>query len=235
MKRYYLILLPVCLALIVWFYPRKKTTFESQPAVFIANEQAQPVSQQSETNFAATAINYSNVEQRLPLQTNLSSRELFNAVAATNLTQWKAALPGIQRLNPSDIEESWILEERDPSKYPSVLLVGANGQNINYVTSFIDVQITKSGDHIRRVELQAPRMTINETRALGLRLCDLLELDPKDFMTWYDRVGNTWVDKPTFSSKAGVSPVPSKVAGYTVDATFNNEKPWYITFILSDR
>lgn len=236
MKRFLLLLTLVGIALLIWLCFEKGSALNNQSLASNTNVQEKNNSQQPKTNLVAPSIISSNFANTLEsVQTNIPPQQLLNAVTTTSLAQWQIALPNLKRLNPSDIEESWILEERNPNKYPSVLLTGNNGTNINFVASFVDVQAVKPDNHIRRIELQAPKMTIDEARTLGLQLCDLMELDSSQFLAWCDKVGNSWVDKPVFASKAGVSPDSNKTIGFTVNSTFNSEKPWYVTFILSDK
>lgn len=178
--------------------------------------------------------NATKLEQQTQV-VEISRKPLLEATIVTNIAVWTQALPGIRLLNPSTIEESWIFEEASPDKYPLLSITGVDGQNLEYVARFVAVQVSKQDEHIRRIELQSPNMTIEDAKKIGLKIARLLELDPKEFISWCDLVGNQWMDKPVFTSKAGVSPDPNKTIGFTVKATFDNVKPWYITFIMSDK
>jgi hypothetical protein len=165
--------------------------------------------------------------------TETNRAALFDVVTATNLSQWQASIPKLRLLNPSEFEESWILEIHDSSKYLQVRLTGVRGQSFSYITQFIDIEV-KTNDYVRRVELHAPNMHIEEIRALGSELNNLFGIEPQSFLAWCNTVGNRSMDQPVFASKDGVSPNPNKNIGYTINHTFNDEKPWYVTFIYSD-
>jgi len=59
--------------------------------------------------------------------------------------------------------------------------------------------------------------------------------DKTGFNAWCDKVGNRWMDEPGFTSAASHLPNSDKTFGFQARATFNNEKPWYILLIISDK
>jgi len=160
---------------------------------------------------------------------------LFGATVSTNIDEWKIAVPGLKLLNPSDIMEVWAFDGHGEKKYVTLGLTASGGRSIDYVAALVIVRVKKPGDQINRIELQAPYMTIEEIKAAAKRLNDLLELDEEPFQAWANQVGNQWMDQPVFASKGGASPDPLKDTGYTINRSFHADKPWFITFIFSDK
>jgi hypothetical protein len=160
------------------------------------------------------------------------SRDAVDAVNA-EVAAWTNAVPNLKVWIHSRNFLSLVADEGSSTNYPAVFITGANGDKIEYTAKLTSVHAI--GDHVQRVELQSPNMTIDETRTLGLQLCKVLGIDSKDFLSWCDKVGNRWLDQPVFASKNGISPVPSKTVGFTANATFNDRKPWFITFICTDK
>lgn len=68
-------------------------------------------------------------------------------------------------------------------------------------------------------------MNIDETREFGLQLCNMLEVDPKDFLAWCGQVGNHWLDAPLFNTG-------NKSYGFGIRRTYNDEKSWFINFVI---
>ncbi|MGH7975652.1 MAG: hypothetical protein ACREDS_06365 [Limisphaerales bacterium] len=228
MKRFILILFFASVVFIAWFLLKSLNPSKNLPAVEGAKKNQLVLRSNIVSRIQMSAV------QSQPAQSNVSPQEPLNAFTATSLNQWTNALPRLHRLNPSKYEEAWILEERNPNKHPSVLLVGKNGDNLNYLLDFVDIQVKPNG-HIRQVELQTPFMDIDDIRDFGTQLCALLDINPNNFLAWCDKVGNQWVDQPIFYSGGGDSLSPGKTVAFNIRHTFNNEKPWYIDFVLSDK
>jgi hypothetical protein len=156
----------------------------------------------------------------------------LNALTATNLEQWKHIIKGLAYSDKfGDAEhngiESWIMEQTNREVGIPVLF-GINGKAILYSVSFIDVHSSLVNGLIHRVEMQSPNLNIDETRKLGLNLCNLLKLDPKDFELWCDKVGNHWVDAPLFSSNG-------YRFGFETLRTFDDKNRWFINFVIVNR
>lgn len=158
--------------------------------------------------------------------------KLLDAGKAQSIAEWTNAIPSIKLLTHSPYNDSWIMEQREAGKCPTLLLTSTNGKAVQYTAELIDVEAVS--DHIRAVELHTVNLNIDETRELGLQLCDLLGHDPKDFLAWCDKVGNNWVDKPLYDGFSLPVPNSNKFNGFGVHATFNSEKPWYILFFITD-
>jgi hypothetical protein len=176
-------------------------------------------------------------EATIAKENNLSPlrQTKLDATKVSDLNDWKNVFPEIKLLNPSPVEESWVYQNQNSHDYSSVVISGSGERSLNFATSLVDVQVSKPDNHIRRIELQAPKMTIQQIKNLGLQMCSVLQIEPKAFQAWCDAVGNVWIDKPVFSSGAGISPNDAKTIGFTVNPTFDNNCPWYMTFLFSDK
>jgi hypothetical protein len=75
------------------------------------------------------------------------------------------------------------------------------------------------------VEMHSPIMNIEETRELALQLCNMLQVDPKNFLAWCDNVGNNWLDQPLFADG-------NHYYSFHLLQSFNKEKPWFINFMI---
>jgi hypothetical protein len=108
-----------------------------------------------------------------------------------------------------------------------------NGQSVSYKVRFIDVRIFSNGQ-ARRIEMHSPIMDIDETRELGLQICSIFGRDPSDFVVWCDKVRNDWKENPTlFSSRNIYVSGNDETFGFQTLNTFDNEKPWYINFVIT--
>jgi hypothetical protein len=160
-----------------------------------------------------------------PPETNMVPPDAFNPILATNLDQWKAAIKGLKY---SDIfyQNSEILDLEQTNRrtgLPVVLIKGS--QIVPYTAASIDINAKKPGGDLIEVQMQTPNMDIDETKTLGLQLCNMLEVDPKDFLTWCDKVGNHWLDAPLYAT--------NHYYGFGINRTYDNEKPWFINFIIA--
>lgn len=141
-------------------------------------------------------------------------------------------IPSLKLLQTDPGTQSWI-SDGVPISFQ---INGQSGKTANFTADFLDAEIDSNDGRIRELELHTPKLEINQIRELGLQLDKTLGLDSKNFLAWCEKVGNHWIDAPTFSSKAGIPPPDSnKIMGYGVHPTFNDEKPWFVIFILRDR
>ena len=109
------------------------------------------------------------------------------------------------------------------------IMLEHNGQTVSYKASFIDISSKKGSGDILEVQMHSPFMNIDETRELGLQICNMLQIDPKGFLAWCDQVGNRWMDQPLFGDGDG-----HHHYSFHLLHTFDNEKPWYINFIIQN-
>jgi len=156
--------------------------------------------------------------------TTTEPKKSLDATKAQSLSDWTNTIPNLKLSHHFRNDDSWILAQKGKSNVPQVILAGINNNTLQYTADLIDVE-TRS-NQVRRVDLQTPNLNIDETRKLGLELCDLLGIDSKDFLAWCDKVGNQWMDAPVYSNG-------SKYGAFGVHPTFNNEKPWYINFVIT--
>jgi hypothetical protein len=76
-------------------------------------------------------------------------------------------------------------------------------------------------------------MDIDETRELGLQICNMFGRDPSDFIAWCNKVGNHWLDAPLYSSRNIYMPNSNETFGFQTLRTYTDEKPWYINFVIT--
>ncbi len=156
--------------------------------------------------------------------------ETFNAITATNLEQWKMMVKGLRYSDTfgntnSNGWKSWVMEKHGMDASIPIKLV-VNGQVLLYNANFIDVDALISDGEIQSVKLHSPKMNIDETRTLGLQLCKMLDIDPKEFLAWSDKVGNHWLDAPLYSNGGAAF-------GFGIYMTYNDKKPWYVILIIN--
>lgn len=222
MKKLLSILLLLIIALIIWFCLTKQAAQKS-PTPEQTKEATPPPGANS-----AVAISNTPAIQIAPQQTNIieSTTPLTNALTATNLEQWKAAIKGLKPLAGFKFQQHWLVEQPGRTNgIPIVLSIG--NKTIQYSAVLISILAKNgTGDNIMEVEMQTRNMNIDETRELGLQLCNLLQIDPKGFLAWCDQVGNRWMDQPLFGDGDGHH------YSFHLLQTFNNEKPWSINFMI---
>lgn len=180
----------------------------------------------------------SAVHPQIPVQSlaingaNVAPAEKINAITATNIGQLKALIKGLRSyerfVDKTFGSESWNMEW--PERHGGIpITLQSKDQSVAYTVNFIDVKTFLETGNIQRVEMHSPMMSINETRALGLQLCSLLNLDSKDFSAWCDKVGNHWVDAPLYSSKGNIH------LGFETLMTYDDRQPWFINFVIVNR
>jgi hypothetical protein len=223
MKKPLYISLVLVAVFVAWLYLTKKAPQKSS-----SPEQTNKVAQSlpsSKTN-PATIISNPPAAQIVLQTTNIIQliASLTNALTATNIEQWKAAIKGLHK-SPG-LSESWDMEITNRTSGIIVPLV-ANGQTNFYKARFINIDVYQGSDgKIMEVQMHSPIMNIDETRELGLQLCNLLQIDPKGFLAWCGKVGNRWMDQPLFGDGDGHH------YSFHLLQTFDNEKPWYINFMI---
>jgi hypothetical protein len=225
MKKILSILLLLIVVFIAWLCLTKQTSQQSliaEPTNAIVKSPQPP----PETNLTEPASNtISVVAVQQPTNTIESTVPLANALTATNLEQWKAAIKGLKPLAGFTVEQHWLVEQPGRTNgIPIVLSIG--DKTVQYSAVLISVNAQNENGQVRRVEMQSSNMNIDETRELGLQLCDMLGVDPKDFIAWCNKVGNHWLDAPLYSTG-------SASGAFGIHMTYNNEKPWYINFVIS--
>jgi hypothetical protein len=148
----------------------------------------------------------------------------FNALTATNLEQWKTTIKGLKKLAGFTINQHWLVEQPGRTNgIPIVLSIG--NKTTQYSAVLISILAKNETGELMEVEMQTPNMNIDETRELGLQLCNMLDLDPTDFQTWCNKVGDQWLDTPLYG--AG-----NKFYSFQTRHTSNAQKPWFINFMI---
>ena len=205
-----------------------------RPKTSVVNEQAKAL-QSTETNVIFVPEEKIsptvNITQTLPtVITPTESKELFNIVKAQDLADWTNAIPNIRPWSHFRSRSSWIADQG--TNKPPTLLLTLNGNTIEYKAKLTDVEILDNKVH--RIELQTPFMDIKETREFGESLLQMMGKDNGSFDAWCDKVGNNWVDAPEWTSGGAQMPDSNKFYGFATHITFNNERPWYIDFFITN-
>jgi len=227
MKRPFIILLAgaIGIALILFFRPKS-------PVVNVSAIQSTPTD-------TVPVVAIKNAPTEITTQTppivvaSTQPPKLLDATKAQTIADWTNAVPNLKVWNHFRNENSWLAEQRNPTNAPTLLLTGANGDPIQYKTKLTDIETV--GDHIRRVELQSVWMDIADTRSLGDSLLQMMGEDKIGFDEWCAKVGNNWVDAPLYDSPDSQVPNSNKFYGFQMLRSYNNEKPWVIYFIISDK
>jgi len=218
----------LCIVLVaivcIWLWFRHgNVSKEKHPVVVTADQR------EMEANATATMTSTSGFSH----ETNLNTAVVpLNAIVATNLEQWKTIIPGLHYSDTFGDWESWVRQEDSAAGIP-VLLSKDKNQTI-FKVAFIDVDVLKSGE-MQKSELHSGRMDISQTREHGLQLCKLLGIDPAKFLAWCDKVGNSWMDAPLFSSGGSRDIENNRIYSFGVARTYNDQNPWYIDFIISQQ
>jgi hypothetical protein len=224
MKKILFILLLLVAALIAWFYLNKQSQ-QTLPAPIQTNVVAEQQLQQPETNFVQIVSNTAPVEVvQQPTNTIESFEPLTNALTAINLEQWKKAIKGLKKEAGFITEQHWLVEQPGrKTGLPITLSLG--DKTVQYSAVLVSVTAKNETGNVMEVEMQTPNMNIDETRELGLQLCNMLGVDPKDFLAWCDKVGNHWLDAPLYGTG-------NKFYSFQTLMTYNNDSPWSINFMI---
>ena len=223
MKKPLYIFLILATVLIVWLYLDKQAPQKTQTPE-PANVIVEPQASQSETNLMKAASNTIPIEaMEQPTNSIEPTALLANALTATNLDQWKTIIKGLHKM--PGLSESWHMEQTNQASYIPITLQ-ENGQTVSYKVRFIDISIKNESGDVLEAEVRSPMMNVDETRELGLQLCSMLQVDPKNFMVWCDKVGNNWLDQPLFGDG-------NRHYSFHIFHTYNNEKPWSISFMIT--
>jgi hypothetical protein len=162
-----------------------------------------------------------------------STEAMINAMTATNLQQWKDAIKGLQSLGEFTIDQHWAYEK--PGRQTGIsILLSQEGKTLLYSTVLVSLNAKNDASaEILSVEMQTPNMNADETRTLGVQLCEMLKRDPSDFLTWCDKVGNHWLDAPLYSTGGSRLKQSNRHCGFGILRTYNNDRPWCINLFIS--
>jgi hypothetical protein len=226
MKKLPFILLLVA-ALIAWFYYSTQQTPPKPPSSEAENLAMESKLSRSQTDLA---LNFSNANPIAAAKqstnvTIMSNVLLTNALTATNLQEWTTAIKGLKPLAGFQFQQHWLVEQHGRTNgIPIVLCIG--NKTVQYSAVLISILAKNETGDIMEVQMQTSNMNIDQTRELGLQLCDMLGIGPKNFLAWCDTVGNHWLDAPLFGDG-------NRHYSFHLLHTYNDEKPWSINFMIT--
>jgi len=226
MKRNILVLILISSIAIILLYLKTGQQLTSQPVK--VQETNQSTRQVTEASPTTTPLNTpTTVSANLAAVIGMTNA-ILNALTATNLEQWKAAIPGLKPLGSFTIDQHWLVEQPG-RKNGAPIELNLNNQAIQYSAVLISVNAkNNSVGEIIEVQMQTLNMNINETRELGVQLCAMLGVDSKEFMAWCDKVGIKWIDVPLYATGKGIY-------GFQILNSFDQKKPWIINFIIRNQ
>jgi hypothetical protein len=216
------VFLILIIAIFVWFGLTRKT---SKSGLF--NEQVQGNrSEQSSTNEPAAPI--AVAESPPPVAEVKPPTEIVDLTTNKNLEQWKSIIPGIHYSSTIGKIEYWGVEHQDRSAGVPIKF-HRNGDSVVFKVQSAVVSAYKTNGTLQEAQMFSPMMDIYETKKLGLQLCQMLGIDPKDFVIWCHKVGEHWMDQPLFA--AGTR---DHLYLISTRRTYNDEKPWFILFEIQN-
>jgi hypothetical protein len=161
------------------------------------------------------------------LTTEAVSTILFtNALTATNLEQWTNTIRDLKPLAGFKFQQHWLVEQ--PGRTNGIpIILNLGDKTVQYNAVLVSILAKNETGDIMEVEMQTPNMNIDDTRELGLQLCNMLQIDPKNFLAWCDKVGNNWLDQPLFGDGDG-----HHHYSFHLLRSSNDERPWLINFMI---
>ena len=215
MKKIFILLLILSIAVCAWFYFARVSISHTPQTIEKTNQ------------FTAMLSGTNPMVATNTLTSSPAVSKPINAITATNLAQWKALIPGLKYSGNFIRFSSWIMETVGRTNGIPVTF-SLNGETVRYKAIFVNVSAKNGSDDVLEVALQTANMNIDDTRQLGLQLCDMMQVDSKGFTDWCDKVGNHWVDAPLFEG-AG-----NKQTAFHIIRGYNDEKPWCIEFLIQN-
>lgn len=230
MKRSFLILLIGIIGIVVIFLLKPKRPIANESPVM-------PTPIVTSLNAAVEQTNNSTASTvTQAISTAVASarpQNLIDAIQIQDIAEWTSAIPNLTLSHHFRNDSSWVMAEIDATNPPKITLTGANGDTIQYAADFIGIEVTI--DQIQRIDLHSPKMNIDDIRQLGNQLLKMMGKDTAGFNTWCDKVGNRWMDQPEYSSGNAKAPNSDKTYAFSAHPTFNNDKPWYIYFVIAGK
>ena len=214
--------------LVILFLLRPKQTPSDQPFA-----PQLPLSLKSngpgQTNLAAEVV----TKTASITNSSTHSEKSLDATKTDDIAQWTNAIPSLKLQIHSKYLDSWVMAKIGETNPPKVIVSGANGETVQYPADLISIDVIH--DQIQRIDLHAPKMNIDDLRQFGNKLLQLMGKNTTDFNAWCDKVGNKWMDQPEYSSGNAQVPNSDKSYGFTTHHTFDNDKPWYIYFVIAGK
>lgn len=228
MKKITIILLFLLGVIMLWWCLNKKNSIGMPEALAVAETNL--ITTKPKQDFPAVSAADTNASLASP-SVSAPANEAFNALTATNLEQWKQTVKDLTQLGGFEYEQHWIMEMHNPDRSANrdigkPFTFNHNGKTVIYEATFISLTTKGNTDNLLQVELQTPNMSIEETKELGLQLCNMFGWDASGFLAWCDKTGNRWLDAPLYGTG-------DHAHTFNVRNTFNDEKPWYIDFVIA--
>jgi hypothetical protein len=174
---------------------------------------------------ARTMIQVASVAQRSDEENVRLTSRLTNdppdVLSATNLEQWKSLIKDLKQ--DGFARDHWMTSMSRAGTPP--VLLKHNGQTIIYKVEVINVSVLYHTTNFSGAEIYSPKMNIDETRELGLKLCSMFGFDSNKFLAWCNSVGNNWLDAPLFGINDPSHPFSYQ---FNVLNTYNDKQPWSI-------
>jgi hypothetical protein len=214
--------------LILVFRPKQSTI--NEPIVASKSLYTNTAADLETTNSSSAKI---ATQAPAPAVAQVEPKKILDAIKAQSLADWTNTIPNIKQWSHFRGRSSWVADQRDANHYPVILLTGANGKTIQYKAKLTSVDAM--GDYVREIELQSGWVDITDVRSLGDSLLQMMGMDETGFNSWSDKVENNWVDAPLYNSPVSQVPNSSKYYGFQILRSYNNDKPWSINFIITDK
>lgn len=232
MKKITYIFVSLLVIIVVWIYLKRQPRQGASPS--------EPTNTVTEASIVQPETNVAEAVSNAPIetfsQTNNTveiTQPLINAMTATNLEQWKTAIKGLKKLGGFTLDQHWLVEQ--PGRKTGLPIVLSKGdKTVQYSAVLISVNAENETGDITQIKMQTPNLNIDETRELGLKICDMLGHDPSNFLAWCDKVGNHWLDAPLYDGFSVPVPNSNKFNGFGILRGYNNGKPWIINFFITD-
>jgi hypothetical protein len=230
MKRFLSLTLFVVVILAVCFLLLKyKSQFN--PTV-VQSERVQSPSENLKTNDVKIIVAEPQAIAPTTTEANNSPSAILNA-NAENIEEWKAAITNLH-YDPA-IKGNWTAWQGATNPGISLVIGTTNKNLVEFDSELINIYTRRdNSENIHRVELHSVWMNIADTKLLGDSLLEMMGKDKTSFDAWCDKVGNNWVDAPLYDSYNARLPNSDKVYSFGTHITFNNERPWFIYFVIAD-
>ncbi|MDD5140058.1 MAG: hypothetical protein PHY43_07370 [Verrucomicrobiales bacterium] len=231
MKKYFLVFIAaacVCVVYLIWHYERERVA--TAPSLKNASSNSTKVAASPVTTTVLTAIVSTQAVFGMS-QTNTSSLDSTAIVQIESLADLKEKIASLKLLEADKYDQVWVSDG-----IPLVFEIkGKNDKAIRFVADFVEATSDPEGGRIWKLELHSPNMSIEELRPLGIQLHEMLKIDPQPFLSWADKVGNAWVDSPLYYNGEPAVPAGEKRFSFGVLHTYNDERPWFVRFLITSR
>ncbi|HEY3762623.1 MAG TPA: hypothetical protein VGN23_12830 [Verrucomicrobiae bacterium] len=209
MNRYVIILLCFALVLCALLYNAKK------PSVVVHKDASK----------VTPVVNSSNINTA-NFASTISTIGMVNTLTATNLDQWRIMIKGLHKTFGFKISEYWHMGDFTNLLSSTPIMLQTNSKTVIFNANFINLGV-RNKTNIFEADLHSPMLDIDETKSIGLQLCDLFGFKSDGFVAWCNKTGNHWMDAPL----VGVGDLNHN---FHVRNSFDNQKPWYIDLVINN-